>query len=132
MAVTLFLTASAVSAAECELPLPAKNQSVNDYLMLINRGDERSTAAQAHAALRDLIEYTPMGCGDAEPDDAYRSFRIRTATRDVNGCSWLRLGIVPPRATADRPPTSVLCAPASARIGGWSCRFVPPETAGRR
>lgn len=119
-------------AAECTLPLPGKDKTINDYLMQINRGDERSISAQAHTALHDLVEYSPMGCGDAEPDDAYRKFRIITASRDEKNCNWLRLGIVPPGAAADRPPTPVLCTQASTRVGGWACRFEPLETGGRK
>lgn len=119
----LLACAALTARADCPLPLPEKNSTVGDYLRLINRGGEGSTTAQAHAALFDLVEYSPMGCGDAEPDDAYSRFRIRTASRDEKGCAWLKLGIVPPGAVANRPPTPVLCTPANARVGGWSCRF---------
>lgn len=123
----LLLACAALPAlGECPLPLPAKGKTVNEYLMQLNRGGEASLAAQLHTALYDLVEYTPMGCSDAEPDDAYSRFRIRTASRDEKGCAWLKLGIVPPNAAAARKPTPVLCAPASARVGGWACRFGKP------
>ncbi len=123
----LLLACAALTAwAECALPLPGKGKTVNEYLMQLNRGDEASLTVQVRAALFDLVEYSPMGCGDAEPDDAYSRFRIRTASRDEKGCAWLKLGIVPPNASASRNPTPVLCAPASARIGGWACRFGKP------
>lgn len=122
----LLACAGFAARADCPLPLPEKNSTVGDYLRLINRGGEGSVTAQAHTALFDLVEYSPMGCGDAEPDDAYSRFRIRTASRDEKGCAWLKLGIVPPGASASRQPTPVLCAPASARVGGWSCRFGKP------
>lgn len=66
------------------------------------------------------------GCSDAEPDDAYSRFRILAGSRDEKGCAWLHLGIVPPGAAAGRKPTPVVCAPANARVGGWSCRFEKP------
>lgn len=122
----LFTTALAAPAAECPMPLPEKNSTVSDYLRQINRGSDSSVTAQLHAALYDLIEYSPMGCSDAEPDDAYSRFRVRTASRDEKGCAWLRLGIVPPGAAAGRKPTPVLCTLANARVGGWSCRFMLP------
>lgn len=121
--VALLACAAFAARADCALPLPEKNSSVGDYLRLINRGGEGSITAQAHAALFDLVEYSPMGCGDAEPDDAYSRFRIRAARRDEKNCAWLKLGIVPPGAAAGRTPTPVLCSPSGARIGGWSCRF---------
>lgn len=127
---TLFLALLACAAltarADCSLPLPEKNSPINDYLRSINRGSEGSLTAQVHSALFDLVEYTPMGCSDAEPDDAYGRFRIVAASRDDKGCAWLKLGVVPPGAAASRAPTPVLCAPASARFGGWSCRFGKP------
>lgn len=122
----LLACAALTAEAGCELPLPEKHGTVADYLRLINRGGEGSVTAQVHTALFDLVEYTPMGCSDAEPDDAYGRFRIRTASRDEKGCTWLKLGIVPPNADAGRKPTPVLCAPANARVGGWSCRFGKP------
>lgn len=123
----LLLACAALTArAGCPLPLPDKGKTVSNYLMKINRGGAGSVTAQLHTALFDLIEYSPMGCGDAEPDDAYSRFRIRTASRDEKNCAWLKLGIVPPGAAAGRVPTPVLCAPASARVGGWSCRFEKP------
>jgi hypothetical protein len=121
------LAGAALSAqAACALPMPEKNGTINDYLRLINRGGEGSLTAQVHTALFDLVEYSPMGCSDAEPDDAYSRFRIITAIRDEKGCAWLKLGIVPPGAAASRKPTPVLCEPASARVGGWACRFGKP------
>lgn len=124
----LFLLATiGRAAAECAIPLPKAGALISDYLMQINRGDEESLAAQVHEALHDLVEYSPMGCGDAEPDDAYAKFRVRQASRDEKHCTWLRLGIVPPGAAADRPPTPVVCAPANNRVGGWACKFLPVE-----
>jgi hypothetical protein len=123
----LLLACAALTArADCPLPLPEKNSTIIDYLRLINRGNESSVTAQVHTALFDLVEYTPMGCSDAEPDDAYSRFRIRTASRDEKNCSWLKLGIVPPGAPASRAATPVICTPASSRVGGWSCRFEKP------
>ena len=123
----LLLACAALPAlADCALPLPARGRTVNEYLMQLNRGGETSLTAQVHTALFDLVEYSPMGCGDAEPDDSYSRFRIRTASRDEKGCAWLKLGIVPPNAAANRKPTPVLCTPANARVGGWSCRFKKP------
>jgi hypothetical protein len=119
----LFACAALAARADCTLPLPEKDKTVGDYLMKINRGGEQSVTAQLHTALHDLVEYSPMGCSDAEPDDAYSRFRIRAASRDEKGCAWLKLGIVPPNAAAGRVPTLVLCAPANARVGGWACRF---------
>lgn len=123
---TLLACAALTARADCPLPLPEKSSTVNDYLRQINRGGEGSVTAQVHTALFDLVEYSPMGCGDAEPDDAYSRFRIRAASRDEKGCAWLKLGIVPPNAAASRVPTPVLCTPANARVGGWSCRFEKP------
>lgn len=124
---TILLACIVLTArAGCALPLPGKGKTVNEYLMQLNRSGEASLAAQLHTALFDLVEYTPMGCSDAEPDDAYSKFRIRTSSRDEKGCAWLKLGIVPPNADANRKPTPVLCAPASARVGGWACRFGKP------
>lgn len=122
----LLACAALTAGADCVLPLPEKHSTVADYLRLINRGGEGSVTAQVHTALFDLVEYTPMGCSDAEPDDAYSRFRIITAIRDEKGCAWLKLGIVPPGAGANRKPTPVLCEPASARVGGWACRFGKP------
>lgn len=122
----LLACAALPALADCALPLPKKNATVADYLREINRGPEASLPAQVHTALFDLLEYTPMGCSDAEPDDAYSKFRIRAASRDEKGCAWLRLGIVPPGAVASRVPTAVICTPARARVGGWSCRFEKP------
>lgn len=116
------------AAAECELPLPAGGAKVGDYLMQINRSDERSIAAQVHVALHDLVEYSPMGCGDAEPDDSYRNFTIRSAVRDERDCRWLRLAISPANAAVERAPTPLLCTPSTVRGGGWACRFVDTDT----
>jgi len=127
LSMALLACAALTAQADCPLPLPAKNSTINDYLRLINRGSEGSVTAQVHTALFDLVEYTPMGCSDAEPDDAYSRFRIRTASRDERSCAWLKLGIVPPGASATRAPTPVICTPASARVGGWSCRFEKPQ-----
>jgi hypothetical protein len=127
LSMALLACAALTARADCPLPLPEKNSTINDYLRLINRGGEGSVTAQVHTALFDLVEYSPMGCSDAEPDDAYNRFRIRTAGRDERNCAWLKLGIVPPAAPATRTPTPVLCAPASARVGGWSCKFLPFE-----
>lgn len=124
---TVLACAALAAGADCALPLPEKNSTVADYLRQINRGSEGSVTAQAHTALFDLVEYTPMGCSDAEPDDAYSRFRIVAASRDERGCAWLKLGIVPPNADAGRKPTPVLCGPAAgARVGGWACRFGKP------
>lgn len=117
----------ALAATICDIPMPKAGATVGEYLMQTNRSDEKSLAAQIHSALFDLVEYSPMGCGDAEPDDAYTKFRIRTANRDEKRCAWLQLGIVPPAAKAERPPTPVICEPASKRIGGWGCRFLPVD-----
>jgi hypothetical protein len=126
LSMALLACAALTAQADCALPLPEKHSTINDYLRLINRGGEGSVSAQLHTALHDLVEYTPMGCSDAEPDDAYSRFRIRTASRDERNCAWLRLGIVPPGASASRQPTAVHCAPASARVGGWACRLERP------
>ncbi|MCA1973706.1 MAG: hypothetical protein LDL44_12775 [Caenispirillum sp.] len=123
---TLLACAALTAGADCVLPLPEKNSTVADYLRQINRGAEGSVTAQAHTALFDLVEYTPMGCSDAEPDDAYSRFRIVAANRDEKNCAWLKLGIVPPGAPPSRAPTLVLCAPATTRVGGWACRFGKP------
>jgi hypothetical protein len=122
----LFFSGSTL-AASCDIPLPGKGKTLNDYLMQINRGGDESLIAQLHSALHDLVEYSPMGCGDAEPDDAYGKFPIRSAQRDEKSCRWLHLGVVPPGAAANRPPTRVICEPSRGRISGWSCRFVAPD-----
>ncbi|MFA7293042.1 MAG: hypothetical protein WC023_12450 [Rhodocyclaceae bacterium] len=126
-AIALLFYAGSTLATPCDIPLPGKGRTLNDYLMQINRGDEKSTTAQLHTALHDLVEYSPMGCGDAEPDDAYGKFLIRSARRDEKECRWLHLGVTPPGAAADRPPTQVLCEPSKNRVGGWSCRFIAPD-----
>lgn len=123
----LLISSALAVASDCAIPLPKEGATVEDYLRQTNRSDEKSLAAQVHSALYDLVEYSPMGCGDAEPDDAYTKFRIRHASRDDRQCAWLRLGIVPPGASAERPPTPVVCAPASSRVGGWACKFLPVD-----
>ena len=86
----LLLACAALPAlADCALPLPGKGRTVIEYLMQINRGGETSLTAQVHAALFDLVEYSPMGCGDAEPDDSYSRFRIRTV-RGIDDYQMMR------------------------------------------
>jgi hypothetical protein len=115
--VAFLLPAAPALSAECQIPLPPPGTIVGDWVAKLRAHGEKIPRARGEA-LWEVVEYTPMGCSDVSGEIGYDAFSIRHIAAE--GCSRVRMGIVPPDSPSDRVPTPITCGPAKSSPG-WDC-----------